>query len=397
MCNTVIVCLAIIYKNEKSCSPEILTVCSYNLSLRTCVGVLGRSRRRCWFCLSLLGEAPQSRGAHEPNCTRRKERRRRDQGQRSSSPFLPALWSLSSAPRGVGGWERGEKEGWGLLSWIRCLTGGGGSLAQKRKRRRKRGGDMQDSLPGLPDSPPTPRSWWACGAGAEECWGVPGQCETLLPGKNKREDFYFPAADADSELHQSFTGPVSFSADALRYVSRPKKKKRKLKFHLTLIQTELCLYLWQRVCNMTILNREQLERVHNPPLHRGFLSATKEAMDWAHPPQSSRSLHLGVKTCQRPSCELLLVSGTDTPDQATKPSSFLCSLSSLFSLGTSQEVPSSWAPTRALTRSSESSRDPLLNFSCWELQTAAPANKRTSYHSDLRSCVATVSSFAKAC
>ncbi len=61
-------------------------------------------------------------------------------------------------------------------------------------------------------------------------------------------------------------------------------------------------------------------------------------MDWAHPPQSSRSLHLGVKTCQRPSCELLLVSGTDTPDQATKPSSFLCSLSSLFSLGTSPEV-----------------------------------------------------------
>ncbi len=60
-----------------------------------------------------------------------------------------------------------------------------------------------------------------------------------------------------------------------------------------------------------------------------YSSATKEVTDWAHPPQSSRSLHLGVKTCQRPSCELLLVSGTDTPDQATKPSSFLCSLSYL--------------------------------------------------------------------
>ncbi len=149
-----------------------------------------------------------------------------------------------------------------------------------------------------------------------------------------------------------------------------------------------------------------------------FLSATKEAMDWAHPPQSSRSLHLGVKTCQRPSCELPLVSGIDTPDQATKPSSFLCSSSSslsLFSLGTSPEVllallspvtsqevlsPSCllWdsgtspevlscslqdAPELPPELSPEvpSSRDLPLNFCCWELQTAAPANKRTSSYS----------------
>ncbi len=70
-----------------------------------------------------------------------------------------------------------------------------------------------------------------------------------------------------------------------------------------------------------------------------YSSATKEAMDRAHPPQSSKSLHLCVKTCQRPSCELPLVSGIDTPDQGTKPSSFLCSSSRpLTFLRTSQEV-----------------------------------------------------------
>ncbi len=73
----------------------------------------------------------------------------------------------------------------------------------------------------------------------------------------------------------------------------------------------------------------------------------------------------------------------------------LLPLFSLFSLGTSQEVllallcpprlrDLSWGPlfrpprhSWAPTRSSESSRDLRLNFSCWELQAAAPVNKRT--------------------
>ncbi len=46
-------------------------------------------------------------------------------------------------------------------------------------------------------------------------------------------------------------------------------------------------------------------------------------------PHSPPDLCTCVKTCQRPSCELPLVSGADTPDRGNKPSSFLCSLSHL--------------------------------------------------------------------